>query len=303
MNLKVMILIIFIFGAGLIILNDLKPVQVASVCEKPIAYNIGAFDRRFGLSYQTFLSALKEAEAIWEKPIGKDLFVYSTENSELAVNLIYDNRQETTSTLSGLESVVTKDETLYQTLRSQYVSLKSEYDNLKNTYDAQVKLFDEKNTEYEQLVRIWNKGKRTSRTEFEQLEKARLALENEAAGLKSLETQLNQMVKEINSLVGSLNTLVKSLNLNVQAYNTIGALRGETFVGGIYQIAEGIQEINVYEFSSRDKLVRVLAHELGHALGLEHVNDHKAMMYELNEGSAKILAQSDIEALKTLCGL
>ena len=121
------------------------------------------------------------------------------------------------------------------------------------------------------------------------------------AELKILETQLNEMVREINKLVGSLNRLIKSLNLNVGAYNTIGASRGETFVGGIYHSAEGVREINVYEFSNRDKLVRVLAHEFGHALGLEHVEDRNAMMYKLNEGDARVLSKSDLVALKALC--
>src|SRR3989344_650085 len=97
------------------------------------------------------------------------------------------------------------------------------------------------------------------------------------------------MVREINKLVESLNRLIKSLNLNVEAYNTIGVLRGETFVGGIYHSAEGVREINVYEF--------------GHALGMEHVDARNAMMYKLNEGDARVLSESDLAALKALCGI
>ncbi|MEK7461751.1 MAG: matrixin family metalloprotease [Patescibacteria group bacterium] len=291
----------FIFAVFFTIWNYSKSREILSACDRPIEYGIGTFDRRFGISYQTFLSALAEAEAILEKPIGKELFMYSPESDELAVNLIYDYRQETTGVLSSLENVVTKDEVAYRTLRSKYVSLKAEYENVKSIYNAQIELFNEKNSDYEQRVKVWNRGKRTSNTELEQLETARLALENEATELKLLETRLNQMVNEINHLVGLLNNLVKSLNLNVEAYNTIGALRGETFVGGVYQITEDVQEINVYEFSNRDKLVKVLAHELGHALGLEHVDDHEAIMYELNEGHTKVLSKTDFAALKTLC--
>jgi len=294
---------VLIFATAFVVWNYLRPEQILPACVEPITYNIGTFDRKFGISYRTFLSALVEAEAIWEKPIGKELFVYEPESGELAVNLIYDYRQETTGTLSGLENIVAKDELAYQAMRAKYINLKTEYGGAKSVYDTRIEVFDERNAAYQKQVESWNRGKRTSREQFNQLEVERVELEKEMAELKIFETQLNEMVREINKLVESLNRLIKSLNLNVEAYNTIGVLRGETFVGGIYHSAEGVREINVYEFGNRDKLVRVLAHEFGHALGMEHVDARNAMMYKLNEGDARVLSESDLAALKALCGI
>ncbi len=294
-------LTIFIFAAVFGVWGYPMLIRSPAACEKPIAYTIGTFDRQFNISQKDFLAALSEAEAVWEKPMGKELFIYAPEKSELAVNLIYDYRQEVTSTLSGLENAVEKDEATYDTLEARYASLKAEYNGAKSVYDARVEVFDEKNDAYQRQIESWNRGKRTSKSQFDQLEAARTALETEMAELKVIETQLNEMVREINSLVGTLNRLAKSLNLNVETYNTIGASRGESFTGGIYYSDEVKRSIDIYEFSNREKLMRVMAHELGHALGLEHVEDPEAIMYYLNEGDAEVLTKTDLAALQALC--
>jgi len=45
----------------------------------------------------------------------------------------------------------------------------------------------------------------------------------------------------------------------------------------------------------------LLAHELGHALRLNHSNDPNAVMYRLNQSDAAELTTDDIVALKARC--
>jgi predicted Zn-dependent protease len=270
-------------------------------CESPIAYSIGTLDNRFDISRQAFLDALAEAETVWEDPSGIDLFVHSPEEATLPVNLIYDYRQEATEVLSGIGTVVEESESAYRALQVRYEGLKTEHENAKNVFESRLEIFNEKRLSYQREVERWNSGPRNSKSQFDQLERARLDLNKEAENLESLQAQLNRKVDEINTLVGRLNAMAQTLNLNVDAYNTIGASRGETFTGGVFYTDGEEQSIDIYEFSSRQKLVRVLAHEFGHALGLEHVDDREAVMYYLNESDAGVLVESDLTALRVLC--
>ena len=278
------------------LLNRFQP------CQSPITYSIVDLDSRFGLTKTELLADIKRAEKIWEVPINKTLFQYSA-TGDLKINLIYDYRQKATDALKKIGLVIGDDRVSYDALKVKRDSLLASYNNEKAQVVALVDAYNTAKTAYEKTVDDWNARGGAPKAEFQILQQQRIDLNNRVVAINQAEDSLNSLVDTVNSTGAILNKLVAKLNLHTATYNTVGASTGKEFNEGEYLSNVGGTSINIYQFNDTNQLVRVLAHELGHTLGIDHLSNPKAIMYYLNEGGNEKLTADDLVALKKMCNV
>ncbi|MFA6135825.1 MAG: matrixin family metalloprotease [Candidatus Paceibacterota bacterium] len=241
-----------------------------------------------------------QAEKIWESSIDKQLFEYSP-TGNLKINLIYDYRQKAADALKELGIVINDDESTYNAVKAEYDSLVNLYDKEEAYITTLIKSYDLDRKVFEKDVDYWNSHTRATKKEYDALEQRRIDLNNQIAIINQKQESLNKSGDIINSTVIVLNKLIAELNLQVNTYNTIGTSTGEEFSEGSYTSDTSGTAINIFQFNNEDKLIKILAHELGHALGLEHLDNPNAIMNRLDAGINEKLTADDITALKEKC--
>lgn len=271
-----------------------------SPCERPIVYAIGSFDARFGISQSDFARAIREAKQIWEKPIGKELFANSPDG-DLKINLIYDARQDATVKLRKYGLDIRDSKESYDALKATYELFTDEYARDKAQFESQITVIRNREDAYNEEVAAWNKRGGAPQEEYDRLNAEKASIDQAIAKINQMKDDLNTKTDRVNAVVMVLNRLAAALNIEVARYNEIGGAHAGEFEEGVYRSNQNGREIDIYQFDDRAKLVRVLAHELGHALGLDHLANPKAIMYRLNQGANEKLTSDDLAALKNRC--
>jgi len=266
------VLVLAVFQRNFI-LKSFDSFYYKSTCDTPIHYKTGFIDKRFNISENEFLADIQQATNLWGVFAQKDLFVPDPKGT-LVINLVFDKRQALNNQISQLEN----------TLESKKSQINPEIAQ----YEKDVEDFKRRSNSLNEEIISWNNKGGAPPEVFNRLTKDQKSLQEDAAKLNATADRLNQTTNLFNVDVGKLNETVSTFN---QAL----AKRPEE---GLYDGRQN--EIYIYFLTDKNELIHTLAHELGHALSLNHAINTDSIMYPYTTKTI-MLSSEDRKALQKLC--
>ena len=281
-------------------------------CAVPLAWRLARIDDQFGLSPEQATAALARAAALWEDARGRKLFVHDPTGG-LPIRFVYDERQARTGErvrlLAGYEAEGDTLDARVADLRA----LLEEYEAAEAAYDERMNSFQERSFRYNTRVRTINDLGGAAQANVPGLQAAAQALEVEKQSLAERRRELGEMELRYRREEERLNEELRAHNERADALER--AFPPSRVESGVYR--EAVQthedrtvtvsrEIRVYRFDDENDLLRIAAHELGHALGLGHSTVAGGLMSE-EYGRADVSAgvpavhASDVELLRARC--
>jgi hypothetical protein len=280
-------------------------------CAVPLAWRVARVDGEFGVTMASAQDALRRAIGEWEREIGRTLFAID-EAAGSPIRLVYGDRQARSEErrryadqMRGIgEDLERRREQLQRRTELASTSV-LHYEQRSRDLQARVAAHNE-------LVRRWNERGGAPQDVLRRVRAAGSALDREtqemrleAQGLEDVRSQIETERARFDEDVAEHNRLVAEIDARFPPTRVESGVYREAIRSERGRAVSASREIRVYRFSDEADLVRVLAHELGHSLGLGHVEEAGALMSEeYGPGSAaarRLIHNEDVNALIARC--
>jgi len=281
-------------------------------CATPLPWRIARVDPEFGISADQAHEAVVAAARLWERAARATLFPHDSA-AGMPIRFVFDERQADTQARNRIIADLEREGARLATWRETLAARDREVARLRDSLDTALRDLGERIATFNATVSQWNDAGGAPDSVFYRM--------------RARESELQRENEELQRRREALARMQDSLRIEAERFNRDAeahARRAESFEAtsparmvesGQYREAARIdpdgtvtveREVRIYRYDDWDGLVLLIAHELGHALGLGHVEESGSVMSEAHArtgpgGRAPDLHAADIEAAREVC--
>lgn len=261
---------------------------------------VGSIDPHFStiLSKEILKSLLKNIEQELESQVGANLFDIS--NDGKPVNIVFVNRsnrkiaiERNLSNSKKLQEKLENIQNILPQLEEEIVVKQSEVEFLNQNINTKIEKLNnyiENENQKQHTQEEYEKISNFVKDEQQNIKKEKNFYQQKLMKYKGLVGQYNQKITNYNMIVRNYNRIRREIeNLSKSFKETKGAAIGyiETTLKTIYKdgkfqrektITSSMDRIEIYGFENLQELKVILAHEIGHLIGVAHIDTKGALM-------------------------
>lgn len=283
----------------------------AAACGEPIAWRVGRVAPDSELDRAEFQRKVEAAAKAWNHAGQGTLLVHDPVDG-FPVDLRAGEAQQQARDLTRLQAALTGKRERLEDLSFRVEQSLAERGDLEERHNEEVAAYNAAVQEYNR--RVQEIGQRVARSERTALEETRQALAAQRTHLQQLETEFtlagktaSESIREYNELAGTINELLARIQARLPgAPRDAGDYREILRLSATGEILDVQRSIRIHFWYYPQHLKTTLAHEFGHALGLDHVAEPDAVMHASYTAGFEPLAfrlhPADIAALNEHCG-
>jgi len=285
---------------------------------------IGTIDKYYSsqITKMELKEILSEIENIFESQLGFDVFNYSIAGKPIDILYMPPLRLEKRieKQIQSLERKLLKIQSIEVSLPSKQKRI-DEYQKNIDKFAAHVNRMTKSLNRY---IETANKKRDYTSAEYKHVEmfvdRKQNRIQREVKNLRKERRVLHRLIDSYNKDISTMNNLVRQYNQTskqiTRMSRSIKKVKGKTFgsteilLKTYYKNGKKIREktktttmekIEIYGFESKAHLKAVLAHEIGHLVGIPHINVKNALMnpyLQDNQIENLMLTKEDIKNFK-----
>jgi len=273
-------------------------------CSLSFDYSIDTIDGRFNVTEQEVEAAVMHALELWAPAIDS-LHVSRSKAGRNSIRFVYDERQEFWDRSVELKDNIVSGMDRINRLKQERDRAEQQYTLKQGEHQQQVNAMNTSVDGLNEWIDEKNQSGGFGAQDIAALDRQKAVLEHSVETEQRLREELEQLEQVFQQLHDRVNRAITFSNQLTDHFNNEfgGSI---DFDGGTYQGTGRRGVITVYQFDSNPELKVLLAHEIGHAMGLGHVENSRSIMNKRMggqyTGGEMQLSPQDVKEIRKVAG-